>query len=97
MSNENKNTQKGADAGVDSTDLLGKVSTPQPMGFLDEYFLECGEDGVVRVKDGRTLEEYINHPKIVERRKNSKASPCEMVICTKHTFEMGILAEYSCA
>jgi hypothetical protein len=35
------------------------------------YQLECGEDGVIRVKNGMSLDEYINHPDLVERRKNN--------------------------
>ena len=58
-------------------------------GFLSETFLVCGKDGVIRVKDGRTLEEYINDPRLVKRRKGAQT---DMVICSKQIFECGLCA-----
>lgn len=58
-------------------------------GFFSEYFLECGEDGIVRVKDGRTLEEYLNDPRFVERRKGKGGFP--MVICDSKTYERALI------
>jgi hypothetical protein len=49
------------------------IPTVDQWGSLSEAFLECGKDGIIRVKDGRTLDEYINDPRLVKRRKNCKA------------------------
>jgi hypothetical protein len=38
------------------------------MYSMSERFLVCREDGRIEVKDGRTLEEYINDPRLVARR-----------------------------
>jgi hypothetical protein len=58
---------------------------------LDEYFLVLRENGRVEVKDGRTLEEYINDPRLVKRRKSQLGLEFEMVLCDRHTFEWGII------
>jgi len=58
---------------------------------LTEYFLQCGPDGVVRVKDGRSLEEYINDPRLVARRKGKYAG--EMIICSKDQALFGIIPQ----
>jgi hypothetical protein len=50
------------------TDLLG-IPDVDPWGNMSETFLECGDDGVVRVRDGRTLDEYINDPRLINRRR----------------------------
>jgi hypothetical protein len=39
-------------------------------GFPQDYFLVAGKDGMVKVKDGRSLEEYINNEYFVENRKH---------------------------
>ena len=39
-------------------------------GQVTEHFLEINTEGRVIVKDGRTLEEYLNDPHIVAKRKN---------------------------
>ena len=60
-----------------------------------ETFLECGPDGVVRVKDGRTLEEYINDPRLVNRRRLILAAgaqhPIPMILVTKNVVERGLM------
>lgn len=56
-----------------------------PWGGIDEYFLQSGADGVLRVKDGRTLEEYLNDPRLVKRRKKSGAS--DMILVQRAYFE----------
>lgn len=61
-----------------------------PFG-LSEYFLECGTDGIVRVKDGRSLEEYINDPRIVARRKGKCIG--DMIICAKDAALFGIIPQ----
>ena len=40
-------------------------------GQITEHFLEFDTEGRMVVKDGRTLEEYLNDPHIVARRKNA--------------------------
>jgi hypothetical protein len=61
-------------------------------GFLSEYFLVCGKDGIVRVKDGRTLEEYINDPRIVRRRKKHfDGNDSEMVLFSRKTYEKSLI------
>lgn len=68
------------------------------LGFLDQAFLICGEDGVVRVKDGRSLEEYINDPRLVKRRKKTaKYLPRDMVLGAKDVYDAGVLARHICA
>ena len=72
------------------------IPTVGPLGVLSECFLECGRDGVVRIKDGRSLEEYINDPRIVARRKNTAdvtqaPGPTPMVLCTEDAYLMGAL------
>lgn len=44
------------------------IPTNDPFGGLSERFLTI-VDGRIIVKDGRTLEEYINDPRLVTRRK----------------------------
>lgn len=57
-----------------------------------ETFLECRPDGVVQVKDGRSLDEYINDPRLCERRKHDAAEGnVPMIISTAKTFEMGLM------
>lgn len=63
------------------------IPSVSPLGFLSEYFLECQPDGVIRVKDGRSLECYINDPRLVERRKGKSS---EMAICSASVFEAGL-------
>jgi len=58
---------------------------------LTEYFLECGLDGIVRVKDGRSLEEYINDPRLVARRKGKNIG--EMIILAKDVALFGIIPQ----
>ena len=47
------------------------IPTHGPFGTLSERFLII-KDGRVVVKDGRTLEEYINDPRFVALRKKYK-------------------------
>lgn len=42
-----------------------------PYNQFTNLQLYCGKDGILRVKNGLTLEEYLNHPKLVESRKSS--------------------------
>ncbi len=58
---------------------------------LDEYFLVLRANGRVEVKDGRTLEEYINDSRLVRRRKSPLGGEIEMVVCDRHAFEWGII------
>lgn len=44
------------------------IPTNDRFGGLSECFLTI-QDGRIVVKDGRTLEEYINDPRLVARRK----------------------------
>lgn len=61
-------------------------------GFLDQAFLECGVDGVVRVKDGRSIEQYINDPRLVARRKqDTGGKPWDMVIWSKARYDASCL------
>ena len=60
------------------------VPTIDKYGFLSEYFMRCGKDGKIRVKDGRTLEEYLNDPRLVKRRKGRES---DMVIIGRATYE----------
>ena len=60
-----------------------------PCSGLDEYFLICRENGKIEVKDGRTLEEYINDPRLVKIRKNGKES--EMILCTRNMATWGMI------
>ena len=56
-----------------------------PYGQISEYFLHSGPDGVLRVKDGRTLEEYLNDPRMVRRRK--KAGSGDMILVAADYYE----------
>ena len=61
-------------------------------GFPINYNMECGDDGVMRVKDGRTLGDYLNNPEIVEARKKSKHSNQEWILVTADMYESGLMA-----
>ena len=61
-------------------------------GFPTNYNMECGDDGVMMVKDGRTLGEYLNNPEIVEARKKSKNSNQEWILVTADMYESGLMA-----
>ena len=60
------------------------VPTIDKYGFLSEYFMHNGKDGKIRVKDGRTLEEYLNDPQLVKRRKGRES---DMVLIERGTYE----------
>jgi hypothetical protein len=51
------------------------------------YHLECGEDGVIRVKNGMSLDEYINHPELVERRKNKPMNHGDHILISAAHYE----------
>lgn len=36
--------------------------------LIDKPFLVCGRDGVIRVRDGRSLEAYINDLRLIQKR-----------------------------
>jgi hypothetical protein len=50
--------------------------------------LYCGKDGILRVKNGLTLEEYLNHPNFVKSRKaalkKSKSEDLKFVMVDEH-------------
>ena len=63
---------------------------------LDEYFLVCRPSGKIEVKDGRTLEEYINDPRFIKQRiKQRKKEKCtddiEMILYERKLAEWGII------
>ena len=61
-------------------------------GGLDEYFLVCRPSGKIEVKDGRTLEEYINDPRLVKmRKKAARSEDVEMILCSRHLAEWDII------
>lgn len=68
-----------------STMKRKRIPKVLPFGGIDEYFLQSGPDGILRVKDGRTLEEYLNDPRLVKRRKKAGAS--EMILIQRAYFE----------
>lgn len=75
---------------------LKPIPTVNHWGFLSETFLICDLDGKIKVKDGRTLEEYINDPRIVARRKKpmkDRTEPCDMVVCTKKLHDRGLMGQ----
>jgi len=60
-------------------------------GFVDNYNLKCGTDGVMRVKDGRTLNEYINNPSIVKARKDGETNHGDWILITATNYERGCI------
>lgn len=61
-------------------------------GGLDEYFLVCKPSGRIEVKDGRTLEEYINDPRFIKQRKKAEhTEDKEMILCERKLAELGII------
>ena len=87
--NTNK-TENQQEAGSESDAATCSVGLNLgPFGFVDNYNLECGTDGVMRVKDGRSLEEYINHPEIVKARKDGKNNQQEWILITSNVYERG--------
>ena len=60
-------------------------------GFVDNYNLECGTDGVMRVKDGRTLDEYINSPSMVKARKDGETNHGDWILNTAANYERGCI------
>lgn len=59
---------------------------------LDEYFLVCRPSGKIEVKDGRTLEEYINDPRFIKQRKKEKCTDdIEMILYERKLAEWGII------
>jgi hypothetical protein len=88
MSEKTKSTIRGklSDASTCSVGLnLG------PFGFVDDYNLECGTDGVMRVKGGRSLEEYINHPEMVEARSKGEINHQEWILIAASVYERGCI------
>lgn len=53
--------------------LKVKELNPHPkidkFGFFNNYFLFCNKDGILKVKDGKTLEEYLNNKYFIKNRK----------------------------
>jgi len=62
-----------------------------PFGFVDNYNLECGTDGVMRVKDGRTLDEYINSSSMVKARKDGKKNHDDWILIAATNYELGCI------
>ena len=59
---------------------------------LDEYFLVCRPSGKIEVKDGRTLEEYINDPRFIKQRKKAKhTEDKEVILCERKMAELGTI------
>ena len=59
---------------------------------MSEFFLVRRMNGRIEVKDGRTLEEYINDPRLVKLRKKQAAKngcEAEYVCCHVHDFHWG--------
>lgn len=56
------------DSTTEGREAMKPIPTNDPFGGLSERFLTI-VDGRIIVKDGRTLEEYINDPRLVTRRK----------------------------
>lgn len=52
----------------------------------DETFLRMMEDGTIVVRDGRGLDEYLNHPSQIEKRKLLNLGEVEVCIVTKEFF-----------
>lgn len=50
-----------------------KFDSPKNLPFnqITNLQLYCGKDGILRVKNGLTLDEYLNHPKFVKSRKTA--------------------------
>lgn len=65
---------------------MSKLQTPKFGKFnqVTDMQLHCGRDGILRVKNGMTLEEYINHPFFIKSRKASmrklKESQSEFIL-----------------
>ena len=60
-------------------------------GFVDNYNLKCGTDGVMRVRDGRTLDEYINSPSMVKARKDGETNHGDWILITATQYERGCI------
>ena len=58
--------------------------TTKKQPIITQPLMELSKDGKYRVVDGRSLEEYINDPRLVRKRKklmSSKPGPVPAVIC----------------
>ena len=64
-------------------------------GYPSHYNLECGEDGIIRVKNGMSLEDYINSPAMVKARKKAKHSHGDQLLISKSHFERNSLTQYA--
>lgn len=58
-------------------------------GYVKEHFLELDTEGRIIVKDGRTLEEYFNHPSQVAMRKerNKPLKNIPMILIAVDAYE----------
>ena len=56
-------------------------------GFPSHYNLECGEDGIIRAKNGMSLEDYINSPAMVKARKNAPFNHGDQILISKNSLE----------
>ena len=65
------------------------IPTHDRWGHLSETFLQLDPEGRVEVKDGRTLEEYINDPRLCALRKRY-GQGFHMVVCSLDTYNWGI-------
>lgn len=68
------------------------IANPAPYQITNLQLI-CSADGIIKVKDGRTLEDYINDPRHVIRRQRSfckRTEPVEMVLLPYETAEFGI-------
>jgi hypothetical protein len=70
---------------------LKGILTLSPSGFPVETFLRCDVDGRIVVKDGRSLEEYINDPRIVAKRKGRANAPTPMILLTESAALFGLV------
>lgn len=84
------NTSAQATAQPGAPERPAEIPESTPFS-LSETFLECRPDGVVQVKDGRSLEEYINDPRFVARRKKQIKSTKPMVLCDAEVFGMAAI------
>lgn len=55
---------------------------------INETFIRMDKNGRIYIKDGRTLEQYLNHPQQLEaRKKMCRDHPREMCLVTKEFFD----------
>lgn len=71
--------------------MSNNIPEQNPFG-ISEFFLVRRKNGRIEVKDGRTLEEYINDPRLVRARKKqakTHGEELEYVCCAVSDFQWG--------